>query len=360
MADADASAEPPPPPPDAPAWSRHRRYWEDDYDEDEEVTEEQVAAMSDPELLAFVPSGGSFKGVKGKFGRKGGCRKVVFRKGDRRGGGAPPPREINYLRCITCGGKGHTYRDCREKELPRDQRPCLNCGKPGHLSCDCNQPRAALLDGLVDRQQQSRHFNLDGDSEARVCAAETPNFKDSRLKRGPQITDPNRSRSLVNGSSPRESFGDLPVSGPKVSQWEQREFRFSRYSHSPAIHMTVSGPANVSSAVLAVPVGAFELVVAIGGCVEPVVATEHHGSGAGLTALERAEAELDVCERALGLLLASVDGGICSNSTKYIRTYADIAKCNTTSILYITRVLQTPQRIWRWQACRRNSSGDQR
>ena len=55
-----------------------------------------------------------------------------------------------------------------------------------------------------------------------------------------------------------------------------------------------------------------------------------HGSGAGLTALERAEAELDRRERAFGLLLASVDSGaIGSKSTKYIRTYSDIAKCNT-------------------------------
>ena len=100
-------------------------------------------------------------------------RKDGFRKGDRKVGGAPPPRDRNDLRCINCGGKGHTYRESREKELPRDQRPCLNCGKPGHISRDCKQPRAVLLDGGADRQQQSRHFNLDGDSEARVCAAET-------------------------------------------------------------------------------------------------------------------------------------------------------------------------------------------
>ena len=48
---------------------------------------------------------------------------------------------------LSAAAKVHTYRDCREKELPRDQRPCLNCGKPGHISRDCKQPRAALLDG---------------------------------------------------------------------------------------------------------------------------------------------------------------------------------------------------------------------
>ena len=311
MADADASAQPPPPPPDAPVWSRHRRHWEEDYEEEEEVTEEQVAAMSDTELLAFIRSGGSFKGGKGKFGRKGGWRKGGFKKGDRTGGGAPPPRDRNDLRCINCGGKGHTYRDCRENELPRDQRPCLNCGKPGHISRDCKQPRAALLAGEADGH--SRHFNLDGDSEARVCAAETHNFKDSRWKRGPQITDSDGFRTVVNGSRPRVSFGDLPASGPKMSQREQRSFCFSRYAHRPAIHMMVSGPADVSSAVLAVPVGGFEPVGAIGGCVEPVVATEHQCRSApcaGLTALERVEAELDRRERALALLLATVDGAI--------------------------------------------------
>ena len=147
LADADASAQPPPPPPDAPAWSRHRRHWEEDYEEEEEVTEEQVAAMSDTELLAFVRSGGSFKNRKGK-GKGKNSRKGGW-KGDRKGGGwkgEPPPRDRNDLRCINCGGKGHTYRDCREKELPREQRPCLNCGKPGHVSRDWKQPRAALLE----------------------------------------------------------------------------------------------------------------------------------------------------------------------------------------------------------------------
>ena len=139
MADADASAQPSPPPPDAPAWSRHRRH----YEQEEGVTEEQVGAMSDTELLAFVRSGGSFKGGKGKFGRKGKNGRKRGWKGNRKGGGwkvEPPPRDRNVLRCMNCVGKGHTYRDCREKELPRDQRPCLNCGKPGHISRDCKQP----------------------------------------------------------------------------------------------------------------------------------------------------------------------------------------------------------------------------
>ena len=111
---ADADAEAPPPPPEAPAWSRHLCHWE----EEEEVTEEQVARMTDSELLACVRKGGSFKGGKGRNGKWG--RKGVSWKGDRAGGGAPPPRDRNDLRCINCGGKGHTYFKCRGKELPRE------------------------------------------------------------------------------------------------------------------------------------------------------------------------------------------------------------------------------------------------
>ena len=122
-----------------------RRHWEEDYEEVEKFTDEQGAAMTDSELLVFVRNGGSFKGGKGKrgkWGRKGGCRKGGDRKGS-----DPPPRGRSDLRCMNCGGKGHSYRDCREKELPRDQRPCLNCGKPGLISRNCIQPCAALLDG---------------------------------------------------------------------------------------------------------------------------------------------------------------------------------------------------------------------
>ena len=76
---------------------------------------------------------------------------------------------------------------------------------------------------------------------------------------------------------------------------------------------------------------------AIGGCVEPVVVTEHHSSGApcaGLTALERVEAELDRRERARALLLATADGAI--GSKHIICTYSDIAKRS----VYPTRVAE--------------------
>ena len=114
-----------------------------------------------------------------------------------------------------------------------------------------------------------------------------------------------------------------------MSQRELREFRFSRYAHSPAIHMMACEPADVSSTVLAAPVGGFEPAGAIGGCVEPVVATKHHGSGAGFTVLERVEAELDRQERALTRVLAPADGASGSNhNIAYLRTYSDIVKCN--------------------------------
>ena len=74
----------------------------------------------------------------------------------------------------------------------------------------------------------------------------------------------------------------------------------------------VQEPADVSSTVLAAPVGGFEPAAVTGGCVEPVVAIEHHGSDEakercnhGLTGLELIEAELDRRERALQLVLGS-------------------------------------------------------
>ena len=66
------------------------------------ATEEQVAQMSDSELLAFVRKGGSIKGGKGRKGTKGGWRKRGFGACK---GGEPPPRNRADLRCINCGGK---------------------------------------------------------------------------------------------------------------------------------------------------------------------------------------------------------------------------------------------------------------
>ena len=137
--------EVPPPPPVAPAdnwgYPPPEAYWE----EEEPVSEEQVAKMSDSELLAFVRRGGSLKGGKSTKGGREGC----WRKGGSQAlkGGEPPPRNRSDLRCINCGGKSHTWRDCKEPEVPREKRPCLNCGKPGHLSRDCRQPKALTVDG---------------------------------------------------------------------------------------------------------------------------------------------------------------------------------------------------------------------
>ena len=166
---------PPPPQPHDENYPPPEAYWE----EDEPVTEEQVAKMFDSELLAFVRKGGSFKGGRPtKGGRKGGWRKGE--KGGARKGGEPPPRNRADLRCINCGGKGHTWRDCKEAEVPREKRPCVNCGKPGHLSRDCRPPKALTVDG--GGEHAGRHFNLDsGDQEARSCEADTPNFRDPSL-----------------------------------------------------------------------------------------------------------------------------------------------------------------------------------
>ena len=50
-----------PPPLAAPAWLQHCRHWDEGYEEEKEATEEQVAQITDSELLAFVRKGGSFK-----------------------------------------------------------------------------------------------------------------------------------------------------------------------------------------------------------------------------------------------------------------------------------------------------------
>ena len=70
-----------------------------------------------------------------------------------------------------------------------------------------------------------------------------------------------------------------------------------------------------------------------GGCVESVVATEHHGSGEakqqhnhGLTGLELIEAELGRREQALQLVLGS------SHHTTYVSTYSDLAQYNISPI----------------------------
>ena len=49
--------------------------------------------------------------------------------------------------------------------------------------------------------------------------------------------------------------------------------------------MMAREPADTSSTVSAAPVGGFGPAGAIGGYVEPVVATKNHSSGAGLTVL---------------------------------------------------------------------------
>ena len=139
---------PPPTPQDSWNYPTPEAYWE----EEEPVSEEQVARMSDSELLAFVRRGGSFKGSRStKGGRKGGWRKGGSQA---RKGGEPPPRNRSDLRCINCGGKTHTWRDCKEPEVPREKRPCLNCSKPGHISRDCRQPKALTVDGGESNSKQ--------------------------------------------------------------------------------------------------------------------------------------------------------------------------------------------------------------
>ena len=100
--------------------------------------------------------------------------------------------------------------------------------------------------------------------------------------------------------------------------------------------MMVQAPANLSSTVLAAPVGGFEPAGVTGGCVEPVVATEHHGSGKSEqpTTIDLIEAELDRRERALQLILGS------NPNTTYISTYPDVTQCNTTYVPTYSDIVQ--------------------
>ena len=73
-----------------------------------------------------------------------------------------PPRNRQDIRCINCGGVGHSWRACPNPEVPKEKRPCLKCGKPGHIAKDCTA-KAAL--------------NVEGDTEAKpayamVCKSE--------------------------------------------------------------------------------------------------------------------------------------------------------------------------------------------
>ena len=78
----------------------------------------------------------------------------------------------------------------------------------------------------------------------------------------------------------------------------------------------------------AAPVCGFEPAGVIGGGVEPVVATEHHGSGEvkQSRAIELIEAELDCRERVLQLILGS------NLNTSYVPTYSDTVQCNISLI----------------------------
>ena len=236
------------------------------------------------------------------------ARKAAGRKGGSGGGsggrkgGDPPPRNRGDLRCINCGGKNHTWRDCREPEVPREKRPCLNCGKPGHISRDCRQPKALTVDGGGDT---GRHFNLDGDQEARSCEADTPNFRDPHWTRGRSVFDADGFQRVDRGPQ-RVSLGDLPVRAPKMSQREARTFRFSQHA---AINVCerAPAPADVSSLVIAAPLDGFQTSGATGGQVEPGPVTKRSGcSGAtGVDLVSLAEAELDRRERVLAQTVGS-------------------------------------------------------
>ena len=111
-----------------------------------ELTEEDVKKMGDQELLAFVRNGGRTggKGRKGKWGSKTQGLTGWYGKGAK--GQDPPPREVGDLRCINCGGTGHTIGGCKLALVDKDKRPCLNCGKPGHKAEGCREKKKVGLE----------------------------------------------------------------------------------------------------------------------------------------------------------------------------------------------------------------------
>ena len=149
--------------------------------EHEDLTEEDVSAMNDAELLAFVRGGGGFRGgTKGGF-RKGKGKERQWFKREAKTRGEPPPRGAGDLRCINCGGTGHGWRACTKPECPRELRPCLNCGKPGHMLRDCKAPKAALaLEG-----GKSAAASGVKPQYALVCRAEVASDSEARVRGRP-------------------------------------------------------------------------------------------------------------------------------------------------------------------------------
>ena len=135
--------------------------------------------MDDQELLAFVRGGGNFGGgrtkvqprrqerqqqrrVGGPGGQTGGQNSGNRRYNDRQ----PPPRDRKDIRCINCGGEGHSWRACPKPEVPRDQRPCLTCGEKGHISANCprNKGSAAIMESAANQPQRTYEIRcLEGD-----------------------------------------------------------------------------------------------------------------------------------------------------------------------------------------------------
>ena len=154
--------------------------------------------------------------------------------------------------------------------------------------------------------QSGRHFNLDGDQEARACEAETPNFRDAHWTRGRSILDAEGFQRVDYGPK-RVSIGDLPLRAPRMSQRETRQFRFSQHA---TINVCERALSDVSSPVIAGSLDGFQTIGAVGGRVEPGPVTKRPGcsSVTGLNAASLAEAELDKRELALALVVGSVVG----------------------------------------------------
>ena len=181
VAAADTPSRPPLPPP---------RYEDHDYDDNSDDNNIDISQMSDDELLAFVRNGGGNFGGNNRRTARPQARRNDRRDNGRTGGQTgrlggrpvtrfgtqPPPRDRADIRCINCGGHGHSWRSCPNPEVPREKRPCLKCGKPGHLSADCpDNKQTRIVEGTCAASSPQRTFEIkcvegdggDGDSRQR-------------------------------------------------------------------------------------------------------------------------------------------------------------------------------------------------
>ena len=64
--------------------------------------------------------------------------------------GTTPPRlpgapRADEFRCVSCGSKQHTVRECPAPMVPKSERPCLKCGEKGNFGSRCTKTAAQMV-----------------------------------------------------------------------------------------------------------------------------------------------------------------------------------------------------------------------